>query len=223
MSEAKSEPFTWRCECLCSSLSNLRLIQLVGHKRTQVLYKTYVCEKFVFDSQSEFSVITRSAYESFSNKLTTDTRGQIPCLLDQFLRDEVIDMTLPRGHMSIYPDYVQGPQMVQTIILFVTFCKPLNEFKTLPFKFIVNDDPNAVNSITVPNKRMQRILSSYVRLASIETDIPPGPGSGNFVTDPPRMSVQAALEDALDAHDTLHREKGTSFPMFARQPRIHSL
>ena len=76
-------------------------------------------------------------------------------------------------------------------------------------KFIVSDDPEAVNSITARNKHMQKILASYLRLASPGTDMPAGFGSRNFVTDPTCNVIENAMEDALDVQNKLHCNDGT--------------
>lgn len=52
--------------------ANLRIV-LGGDKKTQVLYRTFICERFVLDSQREFSILSRAAFERLQHKIDADT------------------------------------------------------------------------------------------------------------------------------------------------------
>lgn len=115
-------------------------------------------------------------------------------------------MTLPKGHVFSDPGHVHGPVNADTIILFVTFCKPYE--KTMPILFVISDDPSAVNTLTVRSEHTHKILSAHIKNTFNGVIIPGGAGSFTLSSSPKQFIVETAFDDCLDKHVELHSEGG---------------
>lgn len=89
---------------------------------------------------------------------------------------------------------------MRAIILFVTFCKPY-ETRTVPFKFVIRDDPNAVNTTTSRRDIIHKVLETFIVIE--------GPNSPPFASVHPKSVMEAAIKDAIIVHQKLYSEIDT--------------